>query len=550
MNMNSLKSGLLLTACALAAAGCAPQTTSKEKEQIRNKNSEEVGDAGGEVAIDDGSKITVPPGAVAIGTDVSVQKVADDPVFAVGTESASSTVEIKATGQDGVALEQAAQPMTVALAIESGASLYLTGSADDMCVLLKTISGKQMVWRRNLLTIDEAAKKVSLQSLYFGKYKAVYCGVQEIAGFEDAGDTGATGAPPIEIAMTVPSDFAPEISRGKYCIAVIRGNKEDGCSKEANAPNPCEKSAVTAIAVAEAQGSSSDTELKISVNSASITDGFEYYLGVSFLDASASCPMTVGKSVDETGPGDVRAFYAFKLEPSAIKDGVSGALGAGDPYRLEPLTLKIGGEGTFANLPAHDEATVCIDVDGKGGKTMIPAVFAGGKINGQQEFKTLAASPSGLAFDRVTVRPGAKCNTFDTNFATADALTGKPYELTYSIAPNGSMLMTPITMTLKPSSLTAAALSGKKGCVSIFRPGTTGQNDNDWLGQMTVSFSQATPYKLYLPYLSGSGVPKYDFQVVALQTGGCENVQDSTQYIIPPVKQGGKELNANIEVQL
>lgn len=541
----------------LIVLACAPQTTSKEKEQIRNKNSEEVGENGGEVAIDDGSAVTVPPGAVAIGTDVSVQKVADDPAFEVGSESASSTVEIKAVGSDGVALEQASQPMTVALSIDNGAALHLSdaglglvGNADDMCVLLKTAGGKQMIWRRSLLTIDEAAKKVSLQSLYFGKYKAVYCGTQEVAGFEDAGDTGATGAPPLKISMTIPENFTPAVTHGKYCFALIRGNDEDNCSKDPSASNACPKDSMPIIAASEKAPVTGGTEISMSVNSASVTDGYEYYAAVSFVDASATCPYAVGKGVDETGPGDARLFYAFQLEPSAIKSGVSGILGQGEHYPFEELTLKIGGEGTFANLTPHDEAKVCIDIDGKGGKTPIPAVFSGGKINGEVSYKVYAAAPAGKMFDRVSVRPGAACNTFDINFASADAATGKPYELASPVSPGGTVLMTPINLKINPTAATSALLGGKNGCVSIYKNGGSSQSDYDRLGRMTVSFSQTNPYKIYLPYLTGSGVPKYDFEVVALKTGGCENVNDSSQYIGTKAQSTGRELNANIEVQL
>jgi hypothetical protein len=541
----------------LIALACAPQTTSKEKEQIRNKNSEEVGENGGEVAIDDGSKVTVPPGAVAIGTDVSVQKVADDPAFEVGSESASSTVEIKAVGSDGVALEQASQPMTVALSIDNGAALHLNdpgfglvGNADDMCVLLKTAGGKQKIWRRSLLTIDEAAKKVSLQSLYFGKYKAIYCGTQEVAGFEDAGDTGATGAPALKLSMTIPGNFTPAVSHGKYCFALIRGSNEDNCSKDPSAANPCPKDSMPIIAAAEQTRATGDTEVALSVSSSSVTDSYEYYAAVSFVDAGATCPYAVGKGIDETGPGDSRLFYAFQLEPTAIKSGVSGILGQGEYYPFEELTLKIGGEGTFASLTPHDESKVCIDVDGKGGKTLILAVFSGGKINGETEYKVFAAAPAGKMFDRVVVRPGAACDTFDTEFAGGDASTGKPYELASAVSPGGTVLMTSINLKIKPSAATSALLGGKNGCVSIYKNGTNSQADFDRLGRMTVSFSQTDPYKIYLPYLTGGGVPKYDFEVVALKAGGCENVNDASQYIGTKAQRSGRELNANIEVQL
>lgn len=527
--------------------GCAPQTSSDGKQTIRNKNSESIGENGGEVGIDDGSKIVVPAGAVAAGTEVTVQKVADDPAFAVGVTSASSTVEIKAIGPDGVSIEVATQPMSIALAIDSGSSLHfslydLTSTFDNMCILLKTTSGKQMIWRRTLLTIDAVAKKVTIQSLYFGKYKAVYCGADPVSGFEDAVESGATGTAQLKIGMTISKDFAPDIVQGKYCFALVRGSSKD--CEEASDEN-CQEEATFALVTGEkSRVAGSDNVLSLDVNTSLLLDGYEYFGAVSMMTADETCGLVAGKDVDETGPGNITGFFAFKVGIDLIKSGLEGVLGADDPYKLETVKVKLGGEGAFANLAAHDETNVCIDLDGTGGKTLRPVSFASGKIDGQTTLSVLAASPSGEAVDKARIRVGDRCNRFDTSFATVNLATGKPYEITKSVDAGDTVLLTPIKLRM---TRTNSMPSVKNGCLRIYQPGTV----NRPLGELMLSFDQKN-FDIYVPYLTSttSTVPRYDFEIIGLKQGDCSNAHHSENQAIVPVKQEGKELNATIDVML
>lgn len=540
-----LVTGVVLT------GSCTPQTTSGEKETVRNKNSESVNEDGGEVGIDDGSKVLVPPGALAVGSEVTVQKVADDESFAAGGEAASDTVEFSGTGPDGVPLEQASQPMTVALSINSGTALHLTGSVDDMCVMLKTISGKQMIWRRTLLTIDETGKKVSLQSLFFGKYKAVYCGVAAIAGFEEAGDTGATGEAPLTISMTIPAELFAGIEYGKYCLALAREKDGDSCKNSAGDSAEC-KDNLMIITGSEAFKGTADVEMTLAVNAGSITSDYKYIVGISLLEKASECVMTVGKNLGETGPGDTKAFYAFIVNPEQIKSGLSGVIGAGDPYNLTTFNLKLGGVGSFAALTPHDEANVCLDVEGKMGKTLTLVSFAGGKINGQVEAKILAASPTTGQIDRLRMYVGARCDNFGIDFSTVDATTGKPYEFASPVAPSATIMATPIVLGITSSN---PLLAGKNGCLKVFVPGGSTSSDSDLLGRSMINFSQPS-YKVYLPYLtdtkyqSANGTPKYDMEITALNSGNCDSAGEAANQLMSFPRIPNKELNGTISVQL
>jgi hypothetical protein len=513
---------------------CAPQTSSKEKEQIRNKNTESMSENGGEVGIDDGSNISLPPGAVAAGTEVTMQKVADDPAFAVGSESASSTVEIRALGQDGLPIEQASQSMTVALAIESGSGLSLAdGKADDMCVLLKTLSGKQLIWRRSLLTIDDAGKKVSLQSLFFGKYKAIYCGGNAVTGFEEADTAGAIGGEQVAFAMTVKSDAFPDTVHSKYCYVVARMKDEALCEKDEVSNSDCEEFVV--LATTEAAKSTASVVLSASINESLITDGYEYVTALVLLAAATdTCELKVGKNLKKEGFGLAQALFAYAFTKADVQSGISGIIGAGEFYNLDKVTVELG---SFPNQAAFDESAVCVDVDGEKSKSMHSVAFSGGKIgtNAQRTFQ--AALPTGTKIETLTMHVGADCKTFDSDFATADLTSGKPYDFQTPLAAGQTIVAKPVKLKIERSD--TSALAGKNGCVSVFIPDA--KNDKSRLGKIAISFDQPS-YDIFLPNLSAdlhqfSGDPRYDMEVVVLNAGATCATSDlvASQFMTPIV---------------
>ena len=526
---------------------CAPQTSSKEKEQIRNKNTESMSDNGGEVGIDDGSKISVPPGAVAVGTEVTMQKVADDPAFAVGSESASSTIEIKAIGQDGLPIEQASQPMTVALAIDSGSSLALTaGSADEMCVLLKTLSGKQVIWRRSYLTIDDSGKKVSLQSLFFGKYKAIYCGSNTVAGFDEADTVGAIGGDQVAFAMTIKPNTFPDTSHGKYCLAVSRMKEDALCEKDNGSDPACDE--IIVLATAEAATATANLNLSAPVNVSSIIDGYEYVTALVLINATDTCELKVGKKLNIDGFANVQALFAYAFTKAEVQNGISGSIGAGEFYNLDTVAVELG---SFPNQVAFDEAAVCVDVDGEKSKTLHSVAFAGGKIGTAAKRSFQAALPANAKIDSLQMRVGVACKAFESDFAQADVITGKPYEFQTPIAAGQTVVAKPVKLQIERSA--NSSLAGKNGCISVFIPNAT--NGNARLGKIAVSFDQPT-YNIFLPNITTelhqvTGDSRYDMEIVVLNTGStCATSEVAASQFMAPILLEDRPLSETIVIAL
>ncbi len=528
----------------IGSFACAPQTSSKDKGQIRNKNTESMSENGGEVGIDDGSNIAVPPGAVAIGTEVTIQKVADDPAFDVGSESASSTVEIKAFGQDGLPVEQASQPMTVALSIDAGTNLALTASEDDMCVLLKTLSGKQIIWRRALLTI-ETGKKVSLQSLYFGKYKAVYCGSNSVAGFDEADTVGAAGGEQVAFSMTVKPNQFPDTTHDKYCFVVARMKDKSQCDKDTEDDESC--GGIAVLGAAEGAKSDASLNLSASVNQSSIVDGYEYITFLILLEATETCEAKVGASLDKIGVGNAQAVFAYAYAKTDVQSGLSGTIGAGEFFNLDKVSVELG---SFPNQPAFDEPIVCVDVDGEMSKSMHLVSFAGGKIGSAATRSFLAAVPANSKIDSLTMRVGASCQLFETDFSTVDLTTGKPYDFETQLSSGQTIVAKPVKLNITSNT---NSLAGKKGCLFVNVPNSTSGSGR--LGQLAMSFDQPL-YKIFLPYLTTeihqiTGEPKYDMEIIVLNTGAtCQNAHEATSQLLAPISLKGKALTESIDITL
>jgi len=524
---------------------CAPQTTSKEKGQIRNKNTDSMSENGGEVGISDGSKISIPPGAVAVGTQVTMQKVADDPAFEIGALSASSTVEIKAVGQNGLPIEKSAQPMTVALSIDTGLAL-LESSNNDMCVLLKTLSGKQIVWRRALLTVDEKARKISLQTLFFGKYKAVYCGTSSVAGFDEADTTGATGAAPIAFSMTVSSSLFSEISYDKYCLAIGRMKDESKCDHDSSSDSSCNE--VVVLASKEGAKSTENLTLDASVNSASIVEGYEYVALLTLNTESVACDFKTGSNLNVNGVGNVQAMFAFAYTFSDAQSGLAGSIGPGELFNLEKVSVELG---SFVNQPAFDEPTVCVDVDGKMSKSMHLVSFTDGNIGKEPKKTFLAAVPIGSSLDSLIMRVGEACSFFDTDFSSVNQTTGKPYEFVTPIGAGQTIVAKPVKLNIVKSS--TSILAGKKGCISVSLPNGTTKEDR--LGKTAISFDQPS-YNVFLPLLTAElhqieGDPKYDMEIVVLNEGStCQSSHESGSQFMQPIPLKDRPLTATIDITL
>jgi hypothetical protein len=190
--------------------GCGPQTSASKNTKASSQSSVTSDTEATFIELKrgaaKGTTVDIPPGSLALGTDVSLSEVDSPEEFNVeGVDEASAAIEVSAVGADGQAVTELSAPMTIAIPYVSGASLMaLAGVAktgDNLCALLKSPSGL-FLWRRSSLSIDEEKKKASFQSLNLGIFKLVYCGNETMDGFKDA-DAAGIGATSAVVTMKI-----------------------------------------------------------------------------------------------------------------------------------------------------------------------------------------------------------------------------------------------------------------------------------------------------------------------------------------------------------
>jgi len=543
-----MKTALMLPPVALCfalfSASCAPQTKGAATITIHNKQAAQVSADGGTVAIDNGSQVSLPAGALAIGSEVTVQKVAAPSEFAASDQvsQAGSSVQIVAKAPDGSQLEQAAKPMTVSLVLD-GASLALAvaQTSDNLCVLLKTTSNKLIAWRRGSITYDDATHKAQIQTVLFGVFGLVYCGQESLPGFADAGASGATGVATFQAALTVPSGFDATLGVGKACLLAISDHKSTPVGDDQDGDET-----LTVLATGEGLIGASDATFTLAVPQSQVVDGSDYLIGVGLFAGEATCPWKAGDNLKDLGQvTGMESLYVFKTTIDDLKAGVSGTLGADGAYKLLPIKVAVGGPTADA-FPAFDESSVCFVSDLSNGHAMRTASIKNKVIGGDPNF-TMSLPVGSLPYDgvaKVEVRVGTGCISLDD--VHGDAATGKPYEIEMQ-GTDEVLYMAPITLQIANSS---PLLNGKNGCLEIRKP-ASGGGDQDSVGRIEIALANGGSYGVYLPYLSDAqyqtgGVPKYDMTVTILDSGDCSDPKSS----LSPVTLTDKLLNQTISVNI
>lgn len=544
------------------AADCAPQTKGGATVTIHNKQSAPVDQAGGTVSIDDGSAVAVPPGTVAAGTQVTVQKVATPAEFTVaGTSTASSPVAVVAQNPDGSAATTTTQPMTVSLAVSSGASLALQNefglldvatSADNLCVILKaTANNTLFVWRRAAINYDAASKVAKISTLNFGVFQLIYCGAMAMPGFADASQAGVSGEAKYTITMTAPAGFDADLAAGKGCLMIVREEKSTVANCGAAGNPSCDNHHYVIGAGEVALQSGTANTAKAQVPSSAIVSGRSYFAVYYLAEGTAACALKVGDDMDadksSSSPAvkaNAKSFYAFKLDPAALPAGISGTIGTSGPFRVTTSNLLLGGPDAFANFAMFDVAKVCADWDVSGGGSTRTLSFAGGQVGGKSAMPLVV--PYTTAQANLRLRIGAVCPTDGTGLAGADPKTGMPYLVTIPKANVDKIYLTPVTMHISTSN---PLIAGLNGCIEIAAPGGFNAGGQT-LGRMMINFSQPT-YNIYLPFLTDpaqqkDGVPLYDMRITALSDGAtCDAVKSP----LPVVPLSNRPLTADITVQ-
>lgn len=139
------------------------------------------------------TKVTIPAGSLAIGTELSVKKGTAPDSFAIdNSTAASSPLVIQASDSSGE-LGQAQEAMTLAIPISGSTSLALAADPyATLAALLEDINGNLTIWKRAKIAIDQS--KAVFKSRKFGTYQLVYLGADEPDDFVESSEVPPEGA--------------------------------------------------------------------------------------------------------------------------------------------------------------------------------------------------------------------------------------------------------------------------------------------------------------------------------------------------------------------
>ncbi|MEZ4742203.1 MAG: hypothetical protein R3B45_07135 [Bdellovibrionota bacterium] len=511
----------LLTYCLMASmllTSCGPQTSLSGSSDKRNTKSETVAeDADTSLEITDGeaagTAIDIPVGALAIGSEVSVSAVDTPSDFQIADISqASSSVSVDAKGPDGSTITSLESPMTISIPFSDGASLYaLVGvekNSDNLCALMKGNAGL-FVWRRSAITIENS--KAKFRSKNLGVFQLVYCGQEEMAGFNDAMESGASGIPDA-IALTVDSSVYG-FGGDHYCLALLSFDPNNHENDGNDGPE-----IILAADKNSIDGSKVNFSLSYFIDD--IPDGYSAMLALLIQDETQGCDQSfIGKDVDDIDIGFKRVFV-FEYTKTQLSSGTIGGTFGADSLALGSFKLKIGAP---AGSPVQGIAPIakngCVEIDGGAGfsDSMI-SIAADGTINGGTEFEVLHPKGDGGVLS-VKIRLGESCDDSDsqTNTSSGTASSFEPYEVRFENVAFGSLqYLFPLTL-----NTTNGGAVGTTACLRVYNGNgitASGAND-DPLTNYNIQIGSS--YQAYLPWnetkMDTSGTPLYDMH---LQLGG------------------------------
>jgi hypothetical protein len=474
----------------------ASSTTSENRDGQEGKGNSKVTSADAPVAvgIEDGpgkgTKIEFPAGVLAVGSEVSVAVVDQPSEFAIdGVNEASPAIEVEVLDANGERVTSLPQPLTIAIPYGVSETLVAVDGVDEvddnLCAVLSGDDGL-FLWRRDALTLDDEAATASFNSKNVGVFQLVYCGDKPMEGFAQVDETGevdesgVNGENPDGLVLTAIVDTAAYGgSDNHYCGIMFAESKEGS----------------TIIGVGSAPVDGNVAEIKI---------GYDLALGntekgvlVAFASQSEGqdCDgLSVGTKIDES-PFAYQRIFAAKYTAAELSAGpITATLGA-DRFAVDGITVSVGAPAASGFDPATINSTdLCIR--GQGDEMFSEAsaaIGSDGMINQASELSFLAGSsvPPDLEFEFGTV-----CAVKSGDATTADA---SRYALKLKGAAIGSFqYLAPVSIYAPPT--LAAGLSCLE--VALESSGNVFARINITVGQSNL---------LYLPWITESGTPKYDF---------------------------------------
>lgn len=477
-----------------------------------------------------GTEVSLPDGSLAEGAELSLDRVDAPQEFSdavsesadAGVRTASPVISVSAS-KDGTSVSPEA-PMTLSIPY-SGLSLKLTGinqTSENLCVILKNQNNKLFIFRNKLLSIDTSARKVSFRSHYFGLYQLLYCGDTALSHFSDAGEEGASAAPPdsdsstfssfgksVSYRLTIDNDSYSFSDTDHICLGIL-------AEKSSN------EDSVIVIAGDSFSVRSGSMDMDLTVNTEQIADGAEIFIALLAQAASESCNWKSGDEI--SGPPEFRHALFFRSSKKAIHNqDVSGNLGSNFYALTEKKVIFSAPQGSsVATASPYAIAHTCFrssvsDSSGNNFASMYSNISVSGSA-GQSISLWTPAVDSGEQGGEIYMNAGYSCQ--DDSPENSDE-HGSLYSVWLRKAhSDGIYYLLPVSLSLSESSKQKRALLGSTGsgdiCMELY-PGdftnditSVSSSPQQALGRWALSGDSLTTYIPWDPAKTLNQNPVYD----------------------------------------
>lgn len=433
-----------------------------------------------------GTSAVIPPGALAIGSTLSLEPIASPDEFDLAAiESAGAAIKIGASTSSGSQVSELSSPMTLSLPL-GGTGLALSSyfslvdkKNENLCVFLSS-SSKLIVWRSSSISIatENGIQVAKIKSLKLGIFQLVYCGTETLAGFEEAISAGADGSG-AKISVTIDTSKY-DFNQDKICVAVLGDStpedKNDsgngtGSSGSENGDGPDLMFGGSEITIDGKKAVASFT----ANTSVATTDDAESFLILMYMDSSQDCPDASPTSAFDTENLAFNHLLGFPLSIETIDSKAEHSITVGSgTFSLMEISYKVDRQTDYQSTD------ICVEVGSEDfgpyfASYSTSITNAGDLIDGDAEktFLVPASSASSTETYYSEIEIGSAC----------DDSSQSSYDIKYPEVKAGDLLtLLSIQFDIQATNTAAGIQDGDDLCLEFWKEGTLTQANTDTHG--------------------------------------------------------------------
>lgn len=499
---------IVLNACADSQLGSQSSSKDGKNETIQEGKEATLSVNSGPLQ---GASVNVPAGALETGSNLNINS-ADVPESFEGhsgVSSASDPLSVSATGPDGSPVTQISSAMTLQLPISNLATALtdVDRTTDNLCVFLNTADGDFLVWRRDLLFINENI--VTFESNLFGVFQLYFCGQQTLASAKDAKEEKVSGSTSNAIVtLTVPKGST--YSQGTACLALVSGlNYQGGIDVETDYK-------IYGATQAAISSSSDSTVELFGVPGAglnNIGDDTAVHFIIAFQSSTDKCTFEPESRTKLADTVNGNTLFGFKRKAVDLKNNIEGTFGEGD-FSISTINISLNNSSSGA---AHKDADGCVNIATNGD-------FEGGFAMGRTKFNINGQINSSSSYDGSFVSSSSSENSVNFYLNTTECLLDsidngtvtekeatQPYGAKFVNLnlDSDSIQLAPTTFKVKTNAAIAALAD--RACIQLFSTaaGDTSNSSSEerqnlqifqYVSGLTTSFTNDV---YYIPVVSG-----------------------------------------------